>query len=684
MIYGDPKKAASELWAHIDHSRQVMARYAESPLKIQRAIHGVHYGFTSDVAHLAGTTRDDPDNHHYEMMTRMLPEMAMRKPRWHIGSRASDVRRDYLLGIKTAMDRWSTTQDSFRDMQRQAVDYLSGWCSSVVTMGSDDFRREPGKRRGRQRIRSRYRDKGMIADIDPRHEARGSWPKHVRKAILDLVWDMEVDRFEDRRWSAHKVRIDRRELLRWAKNDPDGGWDLDAIKNMPTNRSEFDEAYAEVPRDRGTHEAPGVDQWQEMVVFWEMWIPGYRDDEKADRVEAELGRETHGTLFTISMHGDAKTGGVFLREHRPYCGPRTGPHVVSGAYWIGESKVPLSHMVAVERQVQDLNNIARAIRRNAERYKRVLLVDPEAGDTSRYIAATPHDHIVRVPGLMRDGKPAVVPVEIGGITDQMLQWYSLSRERVDRVSGFIDTDAGQAASDVTATVGSLAAAGAAARRGGVIQGWHNHLDEVGVRAAHFLINDEGVAIELDGEAAASIAQELGLDQPGTLPPEVAMDLGVDPATQPAWRPGEPMLFRGGQMDLDVDELALFAEPHSLRYRDENQRALQLEQAVAQLVGLLQPISQTADAVEWRQVLDLLGQSKDIPGFADLVNLEALGASEVGADAKVLPATASSTGTDKSPASITIGANVRGGRGDAGRRAQEPNQQGRAAPQAQSA
>ncbi len=661
MIYTGTEIEAAEVWAYIENAQAVLRPYVETPLQIQQAILGPSfgaggYGSKSEM----GARRDDPDNHHYEMMTRLISEMAYSAPRWTVTSRTGAGRRDYLMGIQSGLNRWSAQQELHKLAQRQAVDYQTGWACSVMTVGSNDVMQRRSQR-ARAIPRSLYREGGAIADMSAIGEAHATWPKHVRKSMQDLVWDMEADSWDERKWTAHRVRMDRRELLEIARKNPSQGWDLEAIMDLEINTSNRMNIGEKVENELGS---PIIDQYRQTVEFWEVHMLDYRLPD-ADDYENELGRETNGTLITIA---GGKPNGVRLRKDRPYAGPRQGLHRVSGAYWIGDERVPLSHSVAVERQVRDLNDIARAIRTGAQKYRRVVLYDPNIGNLKSRLKNSGDEMLVPYPGLMAEGKPAVVSLEMGGITPQMLTWFGIARDRLDRVSGHMDTDSGQSQANVTATVGSLAAMGSSARRAGSVQGWHDHQGWIGRSGAFYLINDEGVAFTMDGREAENIARELGLDQPGTLPAETALDMGLfgEAASRPAWIPGEAMIFKGGQADIDLDELAVDFDVSSGQHKSQQQRYVETNNAIGGLINMLPVIAQTPEGVDWKAVLDLLGSVQEIPGFSDLIDVQVLSDSDLRSMPEVNLATTAGADSGGAPSVLNV-AGLASGSGGGGQR-----------------
>jgi len=99
--------------------------------------------------------------------------------------------------------------------------------------------------------------------------------------------DADASRWEDARFMGHEWKRDREDLLKMAKDNPDGGWNVDAIKGMAedNDRSEWEEK-----------NKPGVPFRKEVYVY-ELWLP---EIELKD--SPGVGGGFHGTIYTLAAN----------------------------------------------------------------------------------------------------------------------------------------------------------------------------------------------------------------------------------------------------------------------------------------------------------------------------------------------------------------------------------------------
>ena len=406
----------------------------------------------------------------------------------------------------------------------------------------------------------------------------------------------------------HRMVLDRAKLLRIAQDGVGDGYNLDAIR-----------ALSKIDLSDDRKGKSGVLSLRDLVGVWEVWFPDWRLDE-ADELEERAQIKTHGTLVTVA---DGPSGGVVVREPRPYYGYRTGPYVIGGMIDHPEYSVPTSPCVMAHPAAVELNAVAAACVNGARNYKRLMLVDSAAQDVAKKLRVAPHDFVVEVPGLLQEGKPAVIVVELGGVTDQMLMARAAQMERYERVSGLSETRRGRAQSGATATGDLIADQGADKRLVRLERPWDEFVAEVYKRAAFFMYDSRDVVFSFGPEESAQVARELGLDQPGTLPPEMREELGAD-ETAPAWQDGEELYFRGGKgSEGSFDDLDISVDVSSQRKPDDPAQAAAVAGFTSELMQLLPAMGQVSEGIDWAAMLADLAESKGVPHMARYVDVAAL-------------------------------------------------------------
>lgn len=154
---------------------------------------------------------------------------------------------------------------------------------------------------------------------------------------------------------------------------------------------------------------------------------------------------------TIRVICEASTV-VELFPERPYYGPNCGPYVLFDAYPVPDQVWPLSPIVAVQDQAQDLNIHARAMGRAAARRRSIGLVEASNPDLGDKLADADDGDILPVKGIT--GQHVII--EVGGATQTQYQYSEYARNRLDRISGLTATIQGNVGAADTATEAKIA------------------------------------------------------------------------------------------------------------------------------------------------------------------------------------------------------------------------------------
>lgn len=555
-----------------------------------------------------------PENVHYEYIQHVGAHLGYRLPRASVRSNRGRGQRAVADGIERGLNRLVGQKSWALPINRLLDDMLIGYACAYIQHGSNDIM-AAGAGRGRKRKlppgRTVVREGQVLADKSPMEEVDESMPSIVRLDRRDVFFDTLADSVEAGMFTGHRFAIDRSRLATIAKANRDLGYDPDVIENL--------EKVTLDPEGGTSVDGPqGVYGFRDLVAVHEVWFPDWRLDKKADEFEEKHQVKTHGTLITVAASG---TEGVVVRKPRPYYGPRQGGYVIGGMIEHPRYVVPTSPCVMAHAAARELNAVSLACIAAARGYKRLVLVDPGAADLPNKIKQSPHDYIVEVAGLMREGRPAVVPIEVGGLTPQLIEIRAQQMERYERVSGLSEVRRGRAKGGSTATEELLADQGAEKRLVRIERPWDRFLTEVFRRAAFFLFDSSDVVFSFGEEESAKVAKTLGLDQPGTMPKETRAALMAD-EDAPAWKPGEDLYFRGGRKgnEGDFEDLEIGVDVASQRKPDDPAQAAAVSGFVAELVQVIPAMAQVPEGVEWDVIVDAMAESKGVPELARAVDV----------------------------------------------------------------
>lgn len=507
--------------------------------------------YASWAGHTITAARDDynPENHAYEYVRLILPQLVMDNPRVAVHSRRLGPQAQVAMAMKHGMNRWSKDTDLRETLDKAAYDYLFTW-SVLMTVREPNF------------------------SIGNMHGTLSMWPKTTRISPMRYFMDPLATCQANARYQGHKYIVDKSDLIRMAKSDPDSGWNVDVIRSLeggPVSGDELRKGQREAP-DRGE------------IELYELWVPEYEGDDHPGESEG-----FHGSIFTVALDtggGDPQAMSDFPREPRPYYGPRWGPYAIIGAYTVPDQQYPLSPLVATEGQARDLNSMALAVTKASQRYKQLVLVDSTDARLTQKIKSSPDLAVIPVEGLERQ---KFIQAEVGGATDTMLRYLALARDRMDRNSGISESMRGNVSSGATATESSIAERSLLNSLEYIKLQWRDGVEQALRTAAWYLYHDDEVVFPLGSDAANEIEAEQ------------AWFVGGDPA------PGSGYSF---------DDLELSIEAHSMERPDERttlSRTIQYVNTIASIA----PITLQAPHIDWSRIHNLLGEAYGIPGAEDV-------------------------------------------------------------------
>jgi hypothetical protein len=493
-----------------------------------------------------------PDNHVYEYLSLTIPRIVHDNPRVEARTRRPMSQGDAVSALEHGLNRWIRDTDIRSTLIRIAYDMLISFGATITTQ-------EPSRA------------------YDPQAKLRSYWPQCYRIPPSRLIIDPLALSFDQARYVGHMWVRDKEDLLEEAKDS--NGWNVDVIERLAADAGT--DNYYDQHRGR---DVPSRNE----VVCYDIWVPEVELDNSPG---VEFG--FHGTIYTITIGqtgGESDPGKVdFIRDPRPYYGPKTGPYTFYGAYYVPDSSYPLSPIMASLGQADELNSHVRSAARSAAQYKRLILVDSKSKKLMQDVKSQPDNFVVPVEGLDRD---RVIPIELGGITNQQVSYIQMARERLDRNSGIHDVMRGNISGSATATEVATADASSSVRIDYIKRQFLRATEQMIMRVGWYLWNDDRVFFPLGASAAQ------GLEM------------------------GEPFFQGGGVEPNSYDDVELEVDAYSMERTNEalkQRRSLEALQVVSNVASAMQQ----APYVNWEALLKQVGDSMNMPGMASLIDRQIL-------------------------------------------------------------
>ena len=204
------------------------------------------------------------------------------------------------------------------------------------------------------------------------------------------------------------------------------------------------------------------------------------------------------------------------------------------------------------------------------------------------IKSQPDNFVVPVEGLDRD---RVVPIELGGITNQQVSYIQMARERLDRNSGVHDAMRGNVTGAATATEVSIAESSGTVRLAYIKQQFQESVRGLLDTAGWYLYHDERVVFPLGSDAA----EDLGLQEPYYVGGEIP-----------------------GQTGGSYDDLELEIDSYSMERTDETlqqRRAMEAFQVISSVAATMPQ----APYVAWDALLSQIGDALNMPHLGELID-----------------------------------------------------------------
>lgn len=417
---------------------------------------------------ISGWAADDFDseNHAFEFISLEVAQNVAENPTWDVSSRRGPEEAADAEAMGLSLDRWSRDIDLRTTLRQLFVDFCFKYAAATVSQVP-----VPGS------------DEGEQTSVPNRPQVKRLSPRRVFRDPLALNAD-------DCRYTGHQTIRDKADLVAQAKAEP-GKWYLEAIEALPINTG--------INEMRGVKEQSKVPDRHEVVVrqFWvpEVTLPdddpawGKPGDDGYEKPGPQRAKLYHGTIYTLGIGcaGQSNEKTDFIMPPRPYFGPRWGPYVIGDYLYVPDQVHGLSQFTAVEGQVRELNNVARAMRRGMDARKNIGVVSSKDSAASDAIKVTGDGEVAVL--NVDDVRTAVGQLALGGTDEMMMAYRQIVRDVLQQGSGLSDARSGSTRPGVTATADTLAASGGEARSAGSTQQWLSFVQKLGRTSAWFMHHD---------------------------------------------------------------------------------------------------------------------------------------------------------------------------------------------------
>ena len=521
-----------------------------------------------------------PENYYYSYVAHTVARLTAIEPKIRLSTARDQAR---VQALEDAGNRWILDTNYQREREKLGTDFCFAWSVAIVTQGART---------------------GFEQAEDP-----VMTPKAVRLSPRRFGWDPLSLSIEEARYMYHVMIRDKDDILEDAK-DEKSGWIKENIESVPTDidakgvRNKYE--YGETPS-------------RNEVIYYEIWVPEYtlpEDDDFWSGMSKEEKTRYHGTIFTVAWASeDGKGQAAYLRDPRPFFGPRWGPYIVGGQYTVPDESAPLSALTANEGQIQELNNQARANNNAAQRRKTLALVDGLKPAMINKLAAAPDGDIVAVSGIEKN---KVIEIEVGGASqDAQAREFEL-RGRVDRNLAMGDAVRGQVSGAGTATENAIAAQANSALT--------SFVDMKFMQFEMRLFRSVLWYFDQDERSVLPLGREYGVFVGGQSPEQ--MSEGIRRAVKAGYMPrdqGDAMIQMLGQMtDTDEEGSGMSFDDLEIHIDAVRNDGSEVQKMIAASNAVMQmlPAVMSIPFWDWKSWLKRWGEAFNMPDLDQYLNLDA--------------------------------------------------------------
>ena len=493
------------------------------------------------------------ENHGYEFQSVMLPTIVYDNPRCKIKVAKPDTADmngegtigQMAKGLELFLNRWSEDSNVAQPLSDMAVDFMYCHMVALVTIGN-----QPGYQGVEMTPQQPY-----IIRIAPQH------------FILDptaMTWNPMQS--NGPRYMGHMWIADQEDLV----DDPN--YNSTAIKKLSVDTD------VEVYYEERKHLSVPL---RNEIVAWDIWVP------EMNELSDEPGY--NGTIYTVAVantpDGTSKKA-YMIREPRPAYAPPWGPYVMHGAMKVMNSPYPLSPLVAIAEQWEELNAHTTAAAENAAAFKKFAY-----GEKANAVDVETIKHVRNGEVVLLDDTDEFGQMEIGGTSEAEYRFVEFSRERLNRASGLSDAYRGQT-SGVTATEASIADSGVKTRLSGLKRQFRTAVGLIFKTASWYAFYGEDFAANLGEEG-----ERFGISE---------YHGGIE----------------GGRENFNFFDLSLSIDPLSMEHTDQAMFQRRVQLAFETVTSLAQVMPQTP-WIKWREPVRTLFESLNVGDADEWIDFQAL-------------------------------------------------------------
>jgi hypothetical protein len=374
-------------------------------------------------------------------------------------------------------------------------------------------------------------------------------------------------------WEGHHIARPIEDVIHEAEQQPDLGWDLEALRALEKQVSE----------DKRRQQRTGHRLIERSdLVYWRIWERSARVD-KAKGPKGGYHGSVHYVLDELMPTERVKRP---IRKSEPWFGHRDGPYAVGGALYVGSLPWPVSPLVGTGPQADWTNIVAKALMLAVANYKAVTgTTDSNAAEQLRDAI---NGDVVEFANSV-DIRTLAATITAGGLDQQFIVAFQLALESLQRNAGTYQNRQGSVDSEATATAILDAQAGYASAMEFWADGFRDLQRQVFARWAYWFDLHPKVRIKvgpLPEEARAAMSQQSGQD----VPPFVELRGGMDTGSKWTAR--------------DHDLLDLRVHPFSGRAKNEQGmlQDVQFLMGGVQWLAGLGPLALAIDTGKWMRML----------------------------------------------------------------------------------
>lgn len=532
-----------------------------------------------------------PENHWYEWLKNIRPQVVYDNPSVSVSTRRGGIDQRVPQALEGVVGWWTESVNLWRELDRVFVD--SAFSYGVLMTYYEPY---PG-----------FEGRALNDEAVPFR------PNARRIAPHRWFCDYDCDNYAEARYAGHVWRADKEEL------EEDERFDSAVVRELVSGAGHNDKWRAPQSSHYRRHSGNSDDE----VICYDIWVPELGElfnDEDANGAILTMG-------VTFSSNGKPNEP-AWIREPRPYYGPRWGPYTLFGYNIVPNNPYPLAPFVAVYEQIQSLNEHATALARSAARQKRIIGVDSSQPDTVDTIQNAEDGEVVVVNQLGEN----VQEMSLGGAEQSQYQHVQWLRDLRDRVTGLTETSRGNVSDDATATAISEAASQEETRIAMLKRLFAQSTEQTLHTAAYYYFHEPNAIASLPEDIAKQFAP-----RPTLMPDEnqasmMAMRTGMSEhrvRRALSWQP--EVIFAGGEADevltrvnsgghyprfvvaaniegIEYEDLTLEIEPYSMERTNEALLQKQRMELVDRVANLAPLMAKAPQLLRYDKLFDLLGEA----------------------------------------------------------------------------